>query len=76
MAANRQIAMLKAAMAGFSQRLAVISAPMGAVMEGIVEAFIEAVMVALMGAVRGAVQELAMAALMEKAPIKWVNPIK
>ena len=40
--------MLKAAMAGVSQRLAVIWEPMGAVMEGLVEAFIEAVMVALM----------------------------
>jgi hypothetical protein len=60
LAANRQIAMLKAAMAGFSQRLAVIWEPMGAVMEGIVEAFIEAVMVALM----------------QRAPIKLVNPIK
>jgi len=44
--------MLKAAMAGVSQLLAV--------MEGLVEAFIEAFMVALM----------------EKAPIKWVNQIK
>jgi len=64
LAANRQIAMLKAAMAGVSQRLAV--------MEGLVEAF--------MGAVMGAVQEVAMAAamaaLIEKAPIKWFNPIK
>jgi hypothetical protein len=52
--------MLKAAMAGVSQRLDVILAPMGAVMEGLVEAFIEAVMVALM----------------QRAPIKLVNPIK
>jgi hypothetical protein len=52
--------MLKAAMAGVSQRLAVICEPMGAVMEGLVEPFIEAVMVALM----------------QRAPVKLVNPIK
>jgi hypothetical protein len=50
--------MLKAAMAGVSQHLAVIIALMGAVMEGLVEAFIEAVMVALM----------------QRAPIKFSQP--
>ncbi len=64
--------MHKAAMAGVSQRLAV--------MEGLVEAFIEAVIEAFMGAGMGAMQEVAMAAamaaLMQKASIKLVNPIK